>query len=283
MPNIAFVNGHFMPLSEAVVHVEDRGYQFGDGVYEVIRTYNGALFRLDDHIERLERSAKEIQIGLVYSKKDWRNVILEAFDRSQYNEAKVYIQVTRGVAPRAHPFPSGTHPTCIMTVRELDLLPEEVIRQGVKAITTPDIRWGRCDIKSLNLLPNILARQKAKEAGTFEAIFIRDNKVTEGSGSNIFAVKNSNIITPPQGPYILSGITREVVIEVARKAGIIVEERDLVIDELFLCDELFITGSTIEVVPIVNLDNRSIRDGKPGKATGIIIDHFRSVTRGINS
>lgn len=278
MPNIAFVNGNFMPLSEAVIHVEDRGYQFGDGVYEVIRTYNGALFRLDDHIERLERSAKEIQLGLVYSRKDWRNVILEAFDRSQYNEAKVYIQVTRGVAPRAHPFPSGTHPTCVMTVRELDPLPEEVIRQGVAAMTTPDIRWGRCDIKSLNLLPNVLARQRASEAGAFEAIFIRDNKVTEGSGSNIFAVKNGNIITPPQGPYILSGITREVVIEAAEEAGIRVEEKGLSQDEMFSSNEVFITGSTIEVVPVVVMNSRSIGNGRPGKITGIIIDHFRLVT-----
>ena len=277
MPDIAFVNGRFMPLSEATVNVEDRGYQFGDGVYEVIRSYNGILFRLEDHIERLKTSAKEIQLDIVYCGEDWKKIILEAFIRSRYNEAKVYIQITRGVAPRAHPFPSGVNPACVITVRELDQLSEEVRREGVKAITTPDLRWGRCDIKSLNLLPNVLAKQKAKEAGAFEAIFIRDHKATEGSGSNIFVVKNGSVIPPPQGPYILSGITREVVIEAARGTGIIVEERDLPANDLFLSDEVFITGSTIEVVPVVEIDNRLIGDGTPGKVTGIIIDHFRSL------
>lgn len=279
MPDIAFVNGRFMPLSEATVNVEDRGYQFGDGVYEVIRSYNGVFFRLDDHIARLERSANEIQLDIVYSKEDWKNIIHEAFMRSGYDETKVYIQITRGVAPRAHPFPSGTNPTCVITVRELDRLSEEVRREGVRAITTPDIRWGRCDIKSLNLLPNVLARQKAKEAGAFEAVFVRDNNITEGSGSNIFIVKNGSVITPPQGPYILSGITREVVIEAAKEAGIIVEEGGFPVNDLFLSDEVFITGSTIEVVPVVDIDDRPVRDGRPGKITGFIIDQFRSLTR----
>ncbi|MBI5745429.1 MAG: D-amino-acid transaminase [Nitrospirae bacterium] len=279
MPDIAFVNGRFMPLSEATVNVEDRGYQFGDGVYEVIRSYNSILFGLEDHLVRLERSANQIQLDMGYSKDEWKKIILEAFKKSGYNEAKVYIQITRGVAPRAHPFPSGVNPTCVITVRELDRLSEEVRREGVKAITTPDIRWGRCDIKSLNLLPNVLARQKAKEAGAFEAVFVRDNMTTEGSGSNIFIVKNGSVITPSQGPYILSGITREVVIEAAKEAGIIVEERGFPVNDLFLSDEVFITGSTIEVVPVVEIDNRLIGDGIPGKITGIIIDQFRSLTR----
>ena len=275
MPNIAFVNGKWSPLGAAKVSVEDRGFQFGDGVYELLRTYGGEIFHLEEHLARLEASAKEIEIALPYTARQMEKFIRLGCRKSGYADSKVYIQVTRGAAPRLHSFPSNVRPTVVMTFRRFEPLPEKLRREGVAVISLDDIRWGRCHVKSLNLLPNVMAREQALRAGAFEAIFIRNGKVTEGAGSNVFAVAGKKVITPPAGPYILSGITREVVLQVGKKEGLEMIEKELKLPTLYAADELFLTGTTVEVLPIVKLNGKAIGAGMPGKITQFLSDAFR--------
>ncbi|MBM4123228.1 MAG: amino acid aminotransferase, partial [Nitrospira sp.] len=208
MPDIGFLNGRFLPLAQTMVSVEDRGFQFGDGVYEVVRTYHGIPFQLDAHLARLERSAEAIRLAMPYQAKDWRDFVTEGLKQGGYEDSKVYIQVTRGAAPRDHAFPAAATPTAVMTVRAMKPLDAALRATGVGVITLEDPRWGRCDIKSVNLLPNVMAKQRAQEAGAFEAIFVRDGLVTEGAVSNVMAVRNGMLLTAPEGPHILSGVTR---------------------------------------------------------------------------
>lgn len=264
VPDIGFVNGHFMPLAQATVPVEDRGYQFGDGVYEVVRTYQGKPFQLEAHLVRLERSAEAIGIAVPYPRPEWERLITEGLQQARYGESKIYVQLTRGVAPRDHAFPVGASPTSVMTIRELHPLPASVHQAGVEAVTMDDLRWGRCDIKSVNLLPNIMARQRAKEAGAFEAIFLREGLVTEGSVSNVMVVRDGRLFTAPESPRILSGVTRKLVLELARKEGLSIEERSVTIDELRRADEVFLTGTTVEVLAVVQVDKNTIGAGIPG-------------------
>ena len=184
MPNVAFINGAFVPLAEAKVSIEDRGFQFGDGIYEVIRTYKGRPFALEAHLARLDRSATALDLTQPYARAEWTHHVLEGIKRAAYPEAKIYVQVTRGVAPRDHAYSDELTPTVVMTVREFHPLDRSVQAAGVEAITTEDIRWGRCDIKSVNLLANVLARQKVKQAQVFEAILVNAGLVTEGANSN---------------------------------------------------------------------------------------------------
>lgn len=278
MPNIAFVNGKWSPLAAASVSVEDRGFQFGDGVYELLRTYGGEIFHVEEHLARLESSAKEIEIALPYTARQMEKFIQLGCLKSGYGETKIYIQVTRGAAPRLHSFPSKVKPTVVMTFRRFEPLPEKLRQEGVAVISLEDIRWGRCHVKSLNLLPNVMAKEQALRAGAFEAIFIRNGKVTEGAGSNLFAVIGKKVVTPPAGPFILSGITREVVLQVGKKKGLEMVERELKLPHLYAADELFLTGTTVEVLPVVRLDEKPIGAGTPGKVTQFLSDAFsRSV------
>ena len=176
MPNIAFVNGRWGPLASAKISVEDRGFQFGDGIYELLRTYGKELFHLREHLTRLQSSAKEVEIALPYSPLQLEKIIRLGCRKSGYAETKVYIQVTRGTAPRLHSFPDKVKPTVVMTFRKLDPIPEEARQKGVSIVSLEDIRWGRCHVKSLNLLPNVMAREHALRSGAFEAIFVRDGK-----------------------------------------------------------------------------------------------------------
>lgn len=267
MPDVAFVNGTFMPLAEATVSIEDRGFQFGDGVYEVIRTYQGRPFALDAHLARLERSAAALDLMPSYSRLEWTGHILEGIRRAAYPEAKIYMQLTRGVAPREHTYPADVAPTVVMTVRELHLLDKSVQEAGVEAMTTEDIRWGRCDIKSVNLLANVFARQQAKQARAFEAILVKKGLVTEGAVSNVMVVQGGTVVTAPEGPRILSGVTRAVVLELARSGGLPVQERCISQAELYSADEVFLTGTTVEVLAVVRVDGRVIHDGRPGPIT----------------
>lgn len=274
MPDIGYVNGRFSPLSEAVVSVEDRGFQFGDGVYEVIRTYGGHPFQLDAHLTRLERSAAELMLSLPLSLADCRRLVQEAVTQAAYPECKIYIQITRGVAPRDHQFPTEALPTVVITVREMRTLADPVRRAGVQAITIEDFRWGRCDIKSVNLLANVLARQKAKEAGVFEAIFVRQGAVLEGSVSNVFLVDHDELVTAPEGPQILSGVTRSLVLGLAREAGLRIREKAPAQSMLYGAAEAFLTGTTVEVLPLVRIDGRSIGTGSPGPVATMLAAHF---------
>ena len=219
MPDIAYVNGRFMPLEDAYVSVEDRGFQFGDSIYEVIRGAKGKLFRAKEHLLRLKRSAEEIKLPLPFSISQMERLISEAYRRSGYEDANIYIQLTRGAAPREHTFPKEIHPTFVITVRKIKEFPASLRRIGVPVITKEDIRWKRCDIKTTDLLPNILAKQEAVEKGAFEAIFVRDGIVTEGSATTVFMIKNGVLKTHPKSPYILPGITREEILRIATLEG----------------------------------------------------------------
>lgn len=275
MPNIAFVNGKWSPLSAARVSVEDRGFQFGDGIYELIRTYQGEIFHIEEHLSRLQASSKEIEITLPYTTAQLAKIIRLGCRKSGYADVKIYIQVTRGAAPRVHSFPKKVKPTVVMTFRAFEPLPSKLREEGVAVISTPDIRWARCNVKSLNLLPNVMGREQALRAGAFEAIFIRDGKITEGAGSNLFAVIGKKIITPPAGPYILSGITREVVLQIGTERGMEMVERDLKLSQLGAADELFLTGTTVEVLPVVRLDGKPIGTGRPGEKTLFLYRAFQ--------
>jgi D-alanine transaminase len=267
MPDIAFVNGRFLPWKDATISIDDRGFQFGDGVYEVVRTYRGAPFELAAHLDRLNRSARELSLSQPYSKAQWAQWIHQGLGQAGYQDAKVYIQITRGAAPRDHAFPPEIPPTIVMTIRELHPLSLQTRRDGVSARTCEDLRWGRCDIKSLNLLGNVLAREEAKKAGVFEAILVKDGLVTEGSLSNVMAVQSGTIITAPESSRILSGVTRTVVLGLAKKEDIPVEERFLLVDFLYAADEVFLTGTTLEVLGVVRIDGRIIGSGQPGPIT----------------
>jgi D-alanine transaminase len=276
MPDIGFINGQFLPLEEAKVSIDDRGFQFGDGVYEVIRTYGGRPFELQAHLTRLQRSAQALFLPNPYSDEEWSRYLQRGIERAGYCEAKIYIQVTRGVAPRDHVFPGAIRPTAVMTIREIHDVDPRLRQEGVTAITLDDFRWGRCDIKSLNLLANVLARQRAKEAGVFEAIFVKGGLVTEGSVSNLMVIRGGRLVTEPEGPRILSGVTRTFVLDLARQEGIPLEERSLSIEELYLADEVFLTGTTVEILPVISIDGRSIGVGKPGVLTRRLYDRFQS-------
>jgi D-alanine transaminase len=267
MPDIGFLNGEFMPLSQVKVSIEDRGFQFGDGVYEVVRTYSGVPFQLDVHLARLQRSAHAIHLNMPAHSTKWEEWICEGVKRAGYPECKVYMQVTRGVASRDHLFPNRTAPTIVMSVREMRPLDPTLRQAGAAVMTMDDLRWGRCDIKSINLLPNVLARQRASEAGAFEAILVRENVVTEGTVSNVMIVNAGHVITPPEGAHILSGVTRQFVLNLARKNGIPVEERNIGLREFCQAEEVFLTGTTIEVLPVVRIDNAPVGSGQPGGVT----------------
>lgn len=267
MPNVAFVNGAFVPLAEAKVSIEDRGFQFGDAVYEVIRTYKGYPFALKDHLARLERSATALDLTQPYSRAEWTHHVLEGVRRADYPEAKIYIQLSRGVAPRDHAYSTEGPPTVVMTVREFHPLDRSVQAAGVEVMTTEDIRWGRCDIKSVNLLANVLARQQAKQAQVFEAILLKEGLVTEGAVSNVMVVQGGTVMTAPEGARILSGVSRAFVLELARNEDLPIQERFFSQAELYGADEVFLTGTTVEVLAVVRVDGKVIGDGRPGPIT----------------
>ncbi|MGE5573174.1 MAG: D-amino-acid transaminase [Bacteroidota bacterium] len=275
MPEVAFVNGEFMDLSDARVSVEDRGFQFGDGVYEVVRCYRGTPFALEEHLGRLARSASGIELGLPNDTRRLGEIAVEALRRSGIAEAVLYMQVTRGWAPRNHAFPEAAKPTCVITVRPAKPAPPDRASLGVSVITVPDERWLRCDIKSTDLLPNVMAKQKAIRAGALEAVMIRDGAyVTEGASTNVFAVKDGTIHTAPEGSRILSGITRSIVLGLAREHGMLVVEEFFTPEFLVGADEAFITSTTMEVVPCVRVDGRPVGDGRPGPVTRAIASAY---------
>ena len=277
MPDIGYFNGRFSPLDEISISPDDRGFLFGDGIYEVIRAYHGVPAFWKEHCTRLVRSAKEIQLLFSIKPQDFHSLLLTGLQQSGYTEGKIYIQITRGVAPREHGFPVETEPTVFLSFREMHALPIELISQGVKGITVPDIRWNRCDIKSLNLLPNVLAKQQAQEAKVFEAIFVRDGLVIEGATSNIFIVKDGQLRTPERNHFVLSGVTLQQVINLAQEHGQEVQFDRITLTGLYEADEVFIVGTTIEVLPVVNVDGRKIHNGLPGPITCALQQRFSNL------
>jgi D-alanine transaminase len=274
MPDIGLLNGDFMPLDRLKVPVEDRGYQFGDGVYEVIRTYHGAPFQVEAHLARLDRSARAIELVSPHRLEQWRQWIEEGIRRAGYGESKVYLQLTRGVAPRDHAFPSQVRPTAVLTVRQMTELDPALRTTGVEVTVLEDLRWARCDIKSLNLLGNVMARQRAKTAGAFEAIFVRHGEVTEGAVSNVMIVRDGVLITPPEDHRILAGVTRRLVLDLARKHEIEAREEVVTAEDFHRADEIFLTGTTVEVLAVVRIDGKPVKTGRPGPVTSQLFNWF---------
>jgi len=261
--NLILFNDQFIKRNqEAHIDIEDRGYQFGDGIYEVVRIYNGIPFRLDDHLDRFERSAQEIYLKLPMSKSETKIKITQLIEMNNLQNGTIYFQITRGVAPRNHAFPEQVIPVFIAYTKESPR-PIEQFKNGIKTVTVEDIRWLRCDIKSLNLLGNVIAKQYAHVHQADEAIQIRDNTVTEGSSSNFYIIEKGTIYTHPADHFILKGITRIVIEEIAKNLGIPFEERLFSVKDIYRADEAFISSTTAEVTPIIQVNDRIIENG-PG-------------------
>ncbi len=284
MSRIAYVNGRYVPHGRARVHIEDRGYQFADAVYEVIAVVGGRMIDAAGHFERLERSLGEIAVPMPMSRAALRVVLDETIRRNRVRDGIVYLQVTRGTARRNHAFPAPeTPPALVVTARRMAFSTDAETTPGVKVVTVPDIRWGRCDIKTVGLLPNVLAKQRAAEAGAYEAWLVDEasGAVTEASSSNAWIVDaEGRVVTRPKSNAILGGITRETVLRLAREAGIAVEERVFTRDEALAAREAFITSTTSFVKPVVQIDDRVIGNGEPGATTrrllALYLDYVRN-------
>jgi D-alanine transaminase len=267
MPELAYVNGEIMEIQKAMVPIEDRGYQFGDAVYEFIVSYNSRMFCLEEHLDRLERSMAGLQFPPM-ARDEIRSAVLQLFEAAAIPRAGLYIQISRGVAPRNHPFPEVAGRQFIMTIRPVTEKPPELRKNGATVITTEDLRWGRCDWKTVQLLPNVLAKQKAVAAGAFDAILVTsEGVVREATSANVAIVSNGVVITHPLTTRILAGITRMVVLKLCRELRIPLEERWYKTDELYRADEVFLTGTVTEVLPVVKVDDRVIGTGMVGPMT----------------
>lgn len=283
MSRIAYVNGRYVAHREARVHIEDRGYQFADGAYEVIAVVDGRLVDARPHYDRLARSLGEIAAPMPMSQAAMAAVVAETIRRNRVRDGIVYIQVTRGVARRAHAFPARARPALVVTARRMAFPTDAEAVPGVKVISVPDIRWARCDIKSIALLPNVLAKERAAKAGAFEAWFVDEasGQVTEASSANAWIVDGSGrLVTRPLGDEILGGITRATVLRLAREAGIPVEERAFTIDEARAAREAFTTSTTTFVKPVVQIDDTPIGNGAPGETTRRLLALYIAHARG---
>lgn len=259
-----YLNDTFLPAEQAKVSVYDRGFLFGDGVYEVIPVYARQPFRLKAHLSRLQNSLDGIHLNNPFDDMQWTQLITQLIEQNEGDNQAVYIQVTRGVAPREHVFPEGVKPTIFMMSNPLSAVPESYRKHGIKAITVDDIRWQRCDIKAIALLPNTMMRQQAHEHGAGEAILIRDGVMTEGSASNSYAVFDGVIYTAAKDNTVLPGITRDFVLELAMEANIPVREESVKADRLTQADEIWISSSTRELLAVTTLDEQPVGHGEPG-------------------
>ena len=263
-PPLVYLNGNYLPPEQAQVSVFDRGFVFADGVYEVLPAYGGRPFRLPQHLARLDNSLAAIRLANPLSAQEWKKIFARLVEANGGGDQSVYLQVTRGPAPRDHAFPAKIQPS-VFAYAQAFKYPEPAQRAaGVTAITVPDIRWQRCDIKAIALLPNVLMRQQATEQGAAEAILIRDGFMTEGSASNIFVVVDGKLVTPPKGPFILPGVTRDLVLELARAHKIPCEERAITETELRSASEIMLSSSIKELLSITRLDDKLVGNGKPG-------------------
>lgn len=261
-----YLNGDFMPIEEAKVSVLDRGFIFGDGVYEVIPVYSRRAFRMAEHLKRLQHSLDGIKLKNPHSELEWTGILNEIIKRNEPEDQYLYLHITRGVARRDHAFPvPPVQPTVFVLSNPLTTPAPELLASGIACVTVQDNRWLRCDIKSIALLPNVLLRQAAVEAGCAEAILIRDDSfLTEGAASNIFVVKNGTLLAPPKDNLMLPGITYDVILELAAANNIPHEVRKVTKAEVFNADELLLTSSTREVLAITTLDDKPVGNGEPG-------------------
>ena len=259
-----YLNGEFMPIENAMIPVLDRGFIFGDGVYEVIPVYSRSPFRLDEHLRRLQSSLDSIRLSNPYDTPKWREVIGRLVKINEPEDQSLYLQVTRGVAKRDHAFPKQITPTIFMMSSPLVTPPAEQIRNGVAVITAVDNRWLRCDVKSTALLPNVLLRQLSVDAGCAETLLLRDGMLTEGSATNAFVVSSGVLLAPPKSNLMLPGITYDVVLELAEANGIALEVRNISEAEVRDADEVWISSSSREVLPVTSLDGKAVGNGRPG-------------------
>ncbi len=269
-----YLNGIFKPRKEATISVDDRGFLFGDGIYEVLRCVNGRLFRLDSHLRRLDRGIRALSIGLSEAQRaDLPEIMQKLIEMNhlQDQDTTIYMQITRGASsPRSHAYPAEETPPTIM-ISATPFQPNTMLHQtGAHAITVPDVRWSRCDLKTVNLLPNVMIAQQAKERNVFGTIMIRDGIVTEGYNNNVFMVIDGTMYTHPDSPYILSGITREVILEFAEKAGIPVALVPVRESEVFYAREVILTGTTTDIQPVIRINDRTVGDGEPGPVTRLL-------------
>jgi D-alanine transaminase len=261
---MVFLNGKFLPIDEARVPVLDRGFIFGDGVYELVPVYSRVPFRVEEHLERLERSLAATRIRNPYSRLEWREIIAQLIAKQPYEDQGVYFQVTRGVARRDHAFPQDATPTVFIMANPLVNPPRDLVERGAAAVSAQDNRWLRCDIKSISLIGNVLLRQLSADAGATETILFRNGHLTEAAACNVFVVRGGVIQGPPKSNLILPGITYDVVVELAQAAQLPLEIRDVSEAETRAADEIWVTSSSKEVLAIVRLDGKPVGDGRPG-------------------
>ena len=282
MARLAYVNGRYLPHRHAVVHIEDRGYQFGDGVYEVVTVAAGRMIDEDPHLDRLERSLSEIRIGMPMARRALQIVARELIGRNAMRNGLLYMQVTRGVAPRDHRFPVETRPSLVMTTKHIDIASQPKFKDGVNVITVADQRWARRDIKTIGLLPNCLAKQQAQEAGAYEAWQVdADGSVTEGTSSNAWIVTaDGRLVTRHLGNEILHGVTRRTILAIAAEEGVKLEERPFDVAEACAAAEAFVTSATSFVTPVVRIDDTVVGDGSPGPLTRRLLAWYRDYAAG---
>ncbi|MCH8845757.1 MAG: D-amino acid aminotransferase [Proteobacteria bacterium] len=266
MSYIVYLNGQYLPIEDAKISVLDRGFTFGDGVYEVIPVYKGHIFRMREHLERLNNSLDEVYIDRPYTLEQWQEILCKLVEKNSGkntgNDLSLYMQVTRGISERDHAIDIATKQTVFAMCRPL---PEYDRSAGISAIIEEDIRWKYCHIKAITLLPSVMLRHKARDAGATEAILVKDGYITEGAASNVFIVKNGIVKTPPKDGSLLPGITRDLVVELLTESGIPCEEVAIKETELKQADEIWITSSTWEIVPVISLDNNPVGTGRPGE------------------
>jgi len=264
MTQTVYLNGKFLPIEQAFVPVLDRGFIFGDGVYEVIPVYSRHPFRLSAHLQRLQHSLDNIRLNNPHADEEWTDLIRELIARDENEDQQVYLHITRGVAKRDHPFPAGATPTVFMMSNPLITPAAPLVEQGVAALSAVDNRWGGCDIKAISLLPNVLLRQLSVDAGVNETVLFRDGILTEGTASNIFAVEQGVILAPPKDHHMLPGITYDLLLEFAVTHGIPVQTGKFDEARIRQADELWLSSSTREVLAITSLDGQPIGNGQPG-------------------
>lgn len=279
-----YINGAYVSPEHASVSVFDRGLVFGDGVYEVIPVFGGRLFRLPQHLERLGRSLGAIRVANPHTAAQWEAILTRVVRETGGGDLSIYLQITRGVAARDHAFPMNIKPTIFAYAQPLGIASAELLQNGVAGVTLPDNRWLRCDIKATALLANVLLRQQAMEQGGVEAILVREGQVTEGAASNIFIVADGRLMTPPQGPFILPGITRDLVLELARTYSIACAETTFSEDQLLSAQEVWMTSSTREILPITQVNGRSIGTGRPDplftRMLGLYLEYKQAFAQG---
>ena len=277
---LVYLNGDFIPKEKTRISPEDRGFLFADGAYEVFHAYEGRLFRAEDHLARMARSLRELRIDgpATTLLREVAETLVQKNSLSRGN-AVVYMQITRGTAPRKHAFPTPDTPPTVYAKAYPHTLPRQHQEHGVTVILAPDIRWTRCDIKSISLLPNILAHQRAKDSGAHEVVFVRDGLVTEGALTNVCAVFDGRLVTHPRSPHILAGITRSVILELCDALAIPVEESPILEKDLPDADELMICNTTSEILPVIQVDHRPVGNGKPGPVTRALQQAYREATR----